>query len=126
MKTLILPFELKEPHVGLMRLSGLLRLQGDALVLEYQKTDNVLRVIKMEPQVVTIPLSDILFADAHSNIFKSYFHLRVSRFGLLNDLFDGGSGEVKLKIKRSNRDIAFDIADELRYRMNQQANNRLA
>lgn len=126
MKMPVLPFERQEPRMGLMRLSGMMHLEGDSLILEYQKTDNLVRLLKLERRELVIPLADLIFADAHSNIFKSYFHLRVSRFGLLSDVFDNGTGEVKLKIRRADRDLAFDIADEIRHRQNNASQHRLA
>jgi len=110
---LLLPFEMQDPNTGFTRVSGIVGLRDNRLIIEFQKTDNLFRAFKWPLVEREIPLSEVILVDASSNVFRSFLLLRVARLTLADGLYAKGN-EIKLRIKRSDRPLAFDLVDAIR------------
>lgn len=118
-----IPFTLDEGYGGLAKTDGMMRLESDALVLEFQTKDSIVGLLKSEVKEVRIPFSEI--ESAH---FKKGFHgLTPSHltFSLRSMKYAGAipgveQGALKLPIAKQHREAAARLASTFTLQQSQQ------
>ncbi|MGJ3248439.1 MAG: hypothetical protein ACFE0I_20445 [Elainellaceae cyanobacterium] len=101
-----LPFAFPDTFEGFVESRGAARLDGEALVLEFQSQDGVVGVLKSGIREVTIPLRDIESVSLYRGWFRTILMVSVRRMSLLADLPHHDRGTLRLRIARSDRPLA--------------------
>jgi hypothetical protein len=114
-----LAFALEDIYQGLARGEGLLTLQDEGVMLEFQVKDTLVGMMKSKLKQVVLPYPEILSVEVKSNIFRTIMILSVNRLSLLADLPNADRGEVKLKLRRKDKDMAFQIESRIQYLMSE-------
>ena len=98
-------------HSGFAYASGLLRLDDSALTVEFEVKDAMAGLIKTQHKV-RIPahlIDDVRFKRGW---FGGRMLIRVSDLDLLDDISWREGHEFQVKIRRSDRDLADEFAEE--------------
>jgi len=115
-----LPVTIDDLYGGFVVMSGLLRLENDKLVLEFQTKDNLVGgFFKSEPKEVHIPLRRLAEATFKKNWFAASLRLRAYSLMDLKGVPNAEDGAVKFKIKRNNRNDAANFASMLNLRLSE-------
>jgi len=106
------PVELESTWAGLAESTGLLRLEGEVLVIEFETKDGVLQVLKSGPKHHRIPLSEIEACSWKPGWFWSGGKLEVStrNLGVLGGIPGAAQGRIALRVRHRDRDAAFGLA----------------
>jgi hypothetical protein len=91
------PFKL---HVygGLAECHGLIRPDGDCLVLEFQVQDNLFGFIRGKPKSVRVPLADLDSVELRGRWFKRTLVIKARSLMLLAGVPGSKQGHVNLEI----------------------------
>lgn len=108
-----LPVRFPEMFQGVVRSEGILRVEHDALVLEYQIKDGLVGVIKSDFKSVTIPFEQISEIELRTNIFRSEIAIRVNSGQKVIDIPSFKEGKVRLRVPYQYRRKAGLMAHEL-------------
>ena len=100
------PITLESSWAGLANNSGLLRLEGDALVLEFETKDGVLEVLKSGLKRVAVPLAEVDACRWKPGWFGGKIELSVRRMSLLSGIAGAAQGSVVCGVSRKDRDRA--------------------
>jgi hypothetical protein len=114
-----LPFYLDDLYSGLARLSGLIRIEGDYLRLEFQTQDNLIGVIKGNSRTKFISLRDIFKVELKSSWFSRLLVIRPSTLQALDGIPGADESELKLKFKRRDLEIAKHLVSQLNLRISE-------
>lgn len=119
----VVPVTLPESWGGFATNRGLLRLDGDNLVIEFQTKDGMFEVPLSDIRQVTLPLGALATFAWKPGWFGGAFLLTAAGLGLMRDLPGGDQGRLRLKVKRADRAAAEQLATEVHLAM---ANRELA
>lgn len=115
-----LPFTIDDVYAGFAQVSGILTVEEDALFLEFQTKDNILGgLIKSATRELMIPLEELDSVEAKSKWTGTRFFIRTRRLASLDGLPNVENGEVKLKIKRKNKETALTMASRINLRISE-------
>ena len=105
---------------GFAKLNGILSVVKDIVVLEFQVKENVFGgLVKSRPKELNIHLKEVDSVEFKKNWFVANFYLRTVKLQHLDGLPGGEDGEVKLKIKRKDRDRAKQLASYMALRLSE-------
>jgi hypothetical protein len=95
------PFKL---HVygGLAECNGLIRPDGDSLLLEFQTQDNMFGFIRGQPKSVRIPLADLDSVELRGRWFGRKLAIKARSLLSLADVPGSKQGRVELEIARAD------------------------
>lgn len=88
-------------------------------MLEFQVKDTLVGMMKSKLKQVVLPYPEILSVEVKSNIFRTIMIISVNRLSLLAELPNADRGEVKLKLRRKDKDLAFQIESRIQYLMSE-------
>ena len=111
------PVTLDSSWVGLASNSGLLCLEGDTLVLEFETKDGVLEVLKSGVKRFAVPLTEVEACRWHRGWFGGRIELSVRRMNVLDGIAGAGQGRVTLGVSRRDRDRAFGLVTNVELAM---------
>lgn len=115
-----LPFSIDDVYGGFAKVTGLLTVEEDALFLEFQTKDNILGgLIKSAPRELMVPMKELDSVECVSKWTGTRFFVRVRRLSLLDGMPNVENGEVKLKIKRKNKQTALNMASKINLRISE-------
>ena len=97
------PVTLESSWAGLASNSGLLRLESNTLVLEFETKDDVLQVLKSGVKRVAVPLTEVETCRWKPGWFGGTIELSVRSLSLLNGIAGAAQGSVVLGISRKDR-----------------------
>lgn len=89
--------------------SGLLRLEGETLVLEFETKDGVLEVLKSGVKRYDLPLTELEACQWHRGWFGGKIELSVRSMNALEGIAGAAQGRVTLGVARKDRDRAFGL-----------------
>lgn len=104
------PFTLDEAYGGLAKTDGMMRLEDEALVLEFQTKDSIVGLLKSDVKEVRIPLAEIGSVAWKSGLFGSSFTIRLRTMKYADAVPGIEQGELKLPIARQHREAAARLA----------------
>lgn len=117
--TIRLPFTLIDAYHGFAEGGGLIFLQKDKLCIEVQVKDAFFGAIKSGVKEYRIPLVEIIDIAYKRNMFLSRLNLRVSSLKWL-DAFPGAKdSEIKLKIKRKDKELVLHLVSHIKLRISE-------
>lgn len=108
-----LPFTIEDLNGGFMKLEGILRVNEDQLMFEFQKKDAVLEAYQSELKTVEIPLAELEMLEFKKGWFSAKLILHGRSASSFRDLPGKDLIERVLKVKRKHRDIAASISSNL-------------
>lgn len=108
-----LHFSTEDAYNGFATVEGIMRLEQEAIVLEFQVKDNFIGVIKSKTKDLRIPFSELEEVKYKTNWFVSNFRLFVSSMRILGEFPGGKDGVIKLKIKRKQKENAKQLASHI-------------
>lgn len=104
-----LAFFIDDLYAGLAKASGLLRLEGEAIILEFQVEENLIGgLVKGQPKVFRMNLRAIESVELEKKWWwrNPRLILRVKRLRDLEGIPGSKEGEVDIKIRRQDREDA--------------------
>lgn len=120
-----MPFETKavqfqnDVNHGFQTASGLIKLDGEELVVEYQTKDAFLEIFKSDVEMVRIPLRELQSVEFKKGWFSSKIIVEARSIWALNDLPGADQGECTLKIKKKDRKDAENLISKIRILMSE-------
>lgn len=113
------PVTLGDLYGGFAKATGLLILDGENLILEYQIKDELFGALKGKPRSFRIPLNVLDSVEYKKNLFGTKLMIRVLRLRDLEGIPNSEKGEVKLKISRKDRLQAEAFVSQINYRLSE-------
>jgi hypothetical protein len=120
-----LPFSIENLNGGFMKVEGILRVEGENLVFEFQKKDAVVEAYQSELRTVTIPLSELDMLEYKKGWFSGKLILHGKRASSFGELPGKELTERVLKVKRKHRNVAASISSNLNLKLSEQKLNEL-
>ncbi|MDX2247900.1 MAG: hypothetical protein SF052_14035 [Bacteroidia bacterium] len=114
-----LPFSIEDVYAGFAKVSGILSVVRDHVILEFQVSDAIGGIVKGKPKEIRIPLRSIESVQFKKNWFAANFYLRVYRMKDLEAIPTNRAGEVKLSIQRKHRERALQLASSMNLRLSE-------
>ena len=124
-ETKAVQFEIPSVNHGFQTASGLLKLEEENLVLEFQVMDAFFEVIKSDVEEVAIPLRDLQSVEYKKGWFSSKIIMEARSLRVFDDIPGSEKGECKLKIKRKERKDAEKLVSKIRLVMSEMRLNDL-
>ncbi|MEX0608408.1 MAG: hypothetical protein WD016_03760 [Balneolaceae bacterium] len=108
-----LPFSIEDLHGGFMKVEGILRVEDENLVFEYQKKDAVLEAYQSELKTQTIDLHEIDILEHKKGWFSDKLILHGKRGSSFKELPGKDLTERVLKVKKKHRNHAANLTSNL-------------
>jgi hypothetical protein len=112
-----LPFKTDEAYHGFAEIQGLLHVERDHLLLEFEMKDSILGVIKSGAKELEISYFDLNKVEYKRSLFKSRLILSVNNMRVLSAFPGAKDGVIALKIKRRYKGEAEDIESYVNLRI---------
>jgi hypothetical protein len=114
-----LPFSFANVYEGFAKAKGILRVDENALILEFEIKDNLFGVLKSGIKEVIIPIQYIDSVTLNKSWLRTALVVRVQSLKLLGHIPKHNQGQIWLYISRNNRDIASQFASFLRLKISE-------
>jgi hypothetical protein len=98
-----LSFHTADSFGGLAETSGILSLEGDSLVLEFEMKDALMGVIRTGPRTVRLPVTDLAEVGLRLGWFQQRLVLRSRNLRVFADLPGRDGAELVLYCRRRDR-----------------------
>lgn len=115
-----LPFTLGEVYGGFAEGGGLMYVARDTMILEFQVKDAIFGVVKSKPKRLQIPFREIIAIEYKRTMFISRIIFRLTSLQYMSDIpGDNKGGDVKLRIKRKDKEMARNLVSHINLRMSE-------
>lgn len=115
-----LPFSIENLNGGFMKIEGIVRVEGEYLVFEFQKKDSVIEAYQSEVRNEKIPISELDMLEFKKGWFSSKLILHGKSASSFKDLPGKDLHERVLKVKRKHREVAASISSNLNLKISEQ------
>ncbi|MEL6660163.1 MAG: hypothetical protein AAFY48_21910 [Bacteroidota bacterium] len=112
-----LPFKTDDAYHGLAEVQGILHIERDHLILEFQIQDSFFGALKSAPKRLRINYLDMSKMQYQRSWFKSKLELKINNLGILSKFPGAKDGRISLKVKRSFKEEAEDIESYVNLRV---------
>lgn len=112
-----LPFKTDRAYHGFAEVDGMLHIERDHLLLEFEVKDVFLGALKSGPKQLKIAYADLSKMNYLRSIFKSQMEIKVKSLRILTKFPGAKEGSIILKIKRRFKTEADDIATYVNMRI---------
>ena len=112
-----LPFKSDDAYHGLAEVQGILHIENDHLVLEFQVQDSIFGALKSGPKRLRVNYVDLSTVKYRKNWFISRFDLKINSLSLLSKFPGAKDGRISLKVKRRFKSEAEDIESYVNLRI---------
>lgn len=119
------PFTIPDVNLGFAEVKGLLKITGEAIILEFESKDAFLGVIKSEVKEERISFDDIERVEWKKGFFSSKIIIFGKSMRALSEIPGSDHGKLTLKFRRRDRDRAADTAGKLRMDLSEYKLNEL-
>lgn len=120
-----LPFSIENLNGGFMKVEGILRVEEENLVFEYQKKDAVVEAYQSELRTETISISELDMLEFKKGWFSGKLILHGKTARSFGDLPGKELTERVLKVKRKHRNLAANISSNLNLMLSERKLNEL-
>lgn len=103
--------------MGLTDTHGMLSIEDDNLMLEYQTRDAMLGMIKTSVKLVEIPVSELSSARMEQKLWRAELVLQGKNMRVFGNAPGAQRGQLRLKINRQSIQAANELLDEIRARL---------
>jgi len=114
-----LPFSFANVYEGFAKAQGILRVDENALTLEFEIKDNLFGVLKSGIKEVIIPIQYIDAVTLNKSWLRTALVVRVQSLKLLGHIPKHNQGQLWLYISRKDRNIASNFASCLRLKISE-------
>lgn len=104
-----LPFKTDEAYHGFAEIEGILHVEPNRLLLEFEVKDGILGLIKSGAKELAIPYLDLNRVEYERSWFKSRLVLKVKSMRILSAFPAAKDGRIVLKLKRRLKNAAEDL-----------------
>ncbi|PSR13232.1 MAG: hypothetical protein C7N36_08910 [Bacteroidetes bacterium] len=112
-----LPFKTDDVYHGFAELNGILHVERDHLVLEFEIKDSFIGALKSGAKQLKIEYSELAAMTYVRTFFKSRMELKINNLRILTRFPGAKDGHISLKIKRRFKNEAEDLATYVRLRI---------
>ena len=98
---------------GLASNSGLLRLEAETLILEFETKDDVVQMLKSGVKRVAVPLAEVDACRWKPGWFGGKIELSVRSMSVLTGIAGASQGRVALGVARKDRDKALGLVSNV-------------
>lgn len=98
-----IPFEIPNVNHGMVRVKGLLHIKKEKLVLEFDKKDGFVGIIKSGVQEAEIPYGELESISYNKKFFRGEIILDGKSMKTFKDVPGAEQGTCRLKISRKHR-----------------------
>jgi len=117
--TYILPFTIANNDNFLMEISGIVRLEGLNIHIEYQSKDTILGVVKTGVHEVEVPLQQVQAIYFKKGFFTRSLYIQAKQMRIFGDVPGSKQGGLELKIKRADGKTAEYLASAANLRLSE-------
>jgi hypothetical protein len=114
-----LPFSFANVYEGFAKAQGIVRVDEDALTLEFEIKDNFFGVLKSGIKEVIIPIQYIESVTLNKSLLRTALVVRVQSLKILSHIPKYNQGQLWLYISRKERDIASQVASFLKLKISE-------
>jgi hypothetical protein len=107
------PVTMESSWAGLASNSGLLRLEADTLILEFETKDDVLQMLKSGVKRVAVSLAEVDACRWKPGWFGGKIELSVRSMSVLTGIAGASQGRVALGVARKDRDKALGLVSNV-------------
>ncbi len=111
-------FTVADP-MGLTETQGLVNLEGDKVVVEYQTLDSMMGFLKTRVKYVEIDIENLTGARLEQKLWTVDLVLNGKNMRTFKNAPGSGGGRLRLKINRQSRKAAESLAQEIRAKLTQ-------
>lgn len=109
----VLPFSIADTHAGFARAQGLMRMEAETLVVEFEIKESLLGVLSFGRKEVRIPIRDVDSATLKKSWWGTTLILQFNRLEPVTQLPKVNRGRCHFSIARPDRAIAASFAPAL-------------
>jgi hypothetical protein len=120
-----LPFAIENLNGGFMKVEGILRVEGEHLVFEFQKKDALVEAYQSELKTEKISLSELDMLEFKKGWFSGKLILHGKTARSFGDLPGKDLTERVLKIKNKHKNVAASISSNMNLKLSEQKLNEL-
>ncbi len=114
-----LPIAMSEVYSGFAEANGLMYVAKDTLIIEFLVKDAFIGVVKSKPKRIHLPFKEIVSIEYKRNIFISRVLLRVASIDYMDSIPGDHKGEIKLKVKRKDKELALRLVSHINLRISE-------
>lgn len=112
-----LPFKSDEAYNGFAEVNGMLHVEHDHLLLEFEVKDAFVGMLKSSAKELRIEYPELLGATYQRSWVKSRLQLKVKRMQVQARFPGAKEGVIELKIKRKYKTVAEDLESYINLRI---------
>jgi hypothetical protein len=107
------PFTIEQLMCGFAQAHGLIHDDGDAVRIEFQIVDKILKSIKSKVDKVRLPLDQLESVSLEKSWLGTKIIVQAKRLELVEKIPGATGGRIELKIARKDRSLAAKFVEEL-------------
>src|SRR5690554_5259287 len=108
-----LPFSIDNLNGGFMKVEGILRVEDECLVMEFQKKDAVIEFYQSDLKTVKIPIKELDLLEFKKGWINGKLMLYAKSASTFRDFPGNDLMERELKVKRKHRNLAANISSNM-------------
>ena len=110
-----IPFEIPEVHLGFSESKGVVGIEDEFLVFQFQTV--TLGLFKQDPETIKIEIEALYDLRHERGLVKDKLFIRPKKLQLLEAMPGKHSIEIRLKVRRKYRSKALILVDTVRRRL---------
>jgi len=114
-----LPFVITELYSGLATVQGLVSLEQDDLILEFQIKDGLVGVLKSQVREVRVPLRELEAITLEKKWLSLGLVLKAYRIRTLLDIPSSEAGRVVLKLTKRDEAVAIQLVNHVQVKLSE-------
>ena len=107
------PVRMEESWGGLANNTGLLRLEGDTVVIEFETRDGMFDVLRSGVKRIDVQLADLESVRWKRGVFGGKIEFAARSMDVLAEIPGATQGRVTLSVARKDRDQAFGLVTNM-------------
>ena len=124
MDKLNIPIKFKDSYEGFAESSGLLSMNKDSIIIQFETQDAILGVIKSGLISIQIPLKNIVELGYKKSIFGNRITITVDDLAFIAEVPNRNNNEVTLIIERKHIEAAIDFVRAIRLERSEKEYNQ--
>ena len=117
MHNVSVPFKITDVYEGFAETDGIILFADDSIKLQFQTKDAIFGAIKSNVKEIILPLQAIQDMHLRKGLWRHALIIRVSDLKLLEQIPKQKAGEMKLKIRRRDADLALSLVSNVKLEM---------
>lgn len=114
-----IPFKISDVFMDLAEVEGMLSLEGDNLIIEYQTKDGILGILKTQLKELRISVGDLDSIEYRKKVLKGLVDIRGKKMSVFANFPGSQHGNIRLKINKDHRDAAEQFVEDVSLRISE-------